>query len=544
MKPADKSIEVVAVGLGQAGGNLAAEMHRRGYGCLALNTATTDLAALGRGDLALPEESRLYIGIEGYDGAGADLNYGRECLEANSEVIRERVAQLAEGADLVLLMAGFGGGTGSALSTLVHQLEPLDLPLLALATLPNEYESGIAKVNAVKAINQLVKEGVVGFAFVDNNRLAQAYGKVGMDEYYVEINKRICEPFDRFNTLNSHPEATPIRAFDGEDFRSVLMSNGILCFAEADVRELTVDALMQGVRDAVQLGDMMPEGIALESSSYAAVIIEAPESVLHATPFSAFEQFSEQLKEETGGAAIYMGVYRVDGAAQACVRVLCSTQSMPEGVHEMVSTAKREGGKLREKLEQTVTGLDLGEIEEYELFRTSSGGTRAPGGARRGRSSRRRSFPPPADAKSASSASASSAFSSSAPSATASTPSTPSKPSTRAPAAKAAQTPSAAPPGGSIAPPAGGSAAASDTYDEMIREYKGTDDDAVRRRVTERLEADRQSASTLTRYYAVRAMTKLDPQLFANALEAAADDEDSTVRAVAKRALRQTTASA
>ena len=77
----------------------------------------------------------------------------------------------------------------------------------------------------------------------------------------------------------------------------------------------------------------------------------------------------------------------------------------------------------------------------------------------------------------------------------------------------------------------------------MIREYKGTDDDAVRQRVTNRLEADRKSPSTLTRYYAVRAMTKLDPELFADALEAAADDEDSTVRAVAKRALRQSTAS-
>jgi len=528
VKPAGKSIEVVAIGLGQAGGNLAAEMNRRGYRSLALNTATTDLAALGRGELGLPEEARLYIGIEGYDGAGADLNYGRECLEANAETIRERVAELTEGADLVLLMAGFGGGTGSALATLVHQLEPLDLPLLALATLPNEYESGIAKVNAVKAVNQLVKEGVVGFAFVDNNRLARAFGKVGMDQYYVEINKRICEPFDRLNTLNSQPDVTPIRAFDGEDFRSVLMSNGILCFAEAEVRELTVDALMQGVRDAVQLGDMMPEGIALESASYAAIIIEAPESVLHDTPFSAFEQFSEQLKDETGGAAIYMGVYRIDSADQARLRVLCSTQSMPEGVHEMVSTAKREGGKLREKLEQTVSGLDLGEIEEYELFRTSSGGTRAPGGARRGRSTRRRSFPPPADAKSANAAESSGAPAG--------------EPAKRKPAAKsasAAKTPSMQPAGASIAPPAGGSPAASDTYDEMIREYKDTEDDAVRQRVTERLEADRQSASTLTRYYAVRAMTKLDPQLFANSLEAAADDEDSTVRAVAKRALRQ-----
>ena len=94
-------------------------------------------------------------------------------------------------------------------------------------------------------------------------------------------------------------------------------------------------------------------------------------------------------------------------------------------------------------------------------------------------------------------------------------------------------------PRASIAPPDGDSAAASDNYDEMVKEFKGTEDNDVRRRVSERLEADRRSTSTLTRYYAVRAMTKLDPRMFFDALEAAADDEDSTVRAVAKRALRQ-----
>ena len=53
---------------------LAAEFARRGYRAMALNTARTDLSALGATDHpTLSEAQRLYIGIDGYDGAGADL---------------------------------------------------------------------------------------------------------------------------------------------------------------------------------------------------------------------------------------------------------------------------------------------------------------------------------------------------------------------------------------------------------------------------------------------------------------------------------------
>ncbi|MDD9938442.1 MAG: hypothetical protein OXT09_32835 [Myxococcales bacterium] len=71
----------------------------------------------------------------------------------------------------------------------------------------------------------------------------------------------------------------------------------------------------------------------------------------------------------------------------------------------------------------------------------------------------------------------------------------------------------------------------------MVRDYKASDDDNVKKQVAERLESDRQSENSLIRYYAVRAMTKLDPSLFEDALQAATNDEDATVRAIATKAL-------
>src|SRR5690606_897133 len=149
MKPVDRALQFVAVGLGQAGGNIAAEFSRLGYRAMALNTAHTDLSPLAPGsqgdDGMLSPEQRVYIGLDGYDGAGADLNYGRECIREDAERMRQAVGAHAEGADVVILAAGLGGGTGSALSELLDVRNDLHLPVVTLATLPGEHERGIAE---------------------------------------------------------------------------------------------------------------------------------------------------------------------------------------------------------------------------------------------------------------------------------------------------------------------------------------------------------------------------------------------------------------
>jgi hypothetical protein len=104
------------------------------------------------------------------------------------------------------------------------------------------------------------------------------------------------------------------------------------------------------------------------------IVLEAGEEVLRGTPFSFFEQLNEKLKHETGGAAIYMGVYRLDGPVEggsARLRLIASTQSLPEGIQAMVNDARREGGTLRDKLQRSISSLDLGEIEEFDLFKTT-----------------------------------------------------------------------------------------------------------------------------------------------------------------------------
>lgn len=526
-----RALEIATVGLGQAGGNLAAELGRRGYRAMAFNTANTDLSTLSSSGLSLPEAQRVYIGLDGHDGAGSDVNYARQCIAQNAETIRQRVSEHAAGADIVLITCGLGGGTGSAAAELVRVLEELSLPLLVLATLPSSHESGIAKVNAVRAVNELVKEHVLGWIFVDNNRLGETHGNVSMDRYYAEINRVCLDPIDAINHLNERDGVTAIRTIDGEDLRNLLLSNGLLNFGFKELNKITTETVIEGVRECVQFSPIMPQGFSMESLSSIGLVIEAPESILGNTPFSFFEQISEQLKDETGGAAVHLGVYRSKHADKATIRLVCSSQSLPEGVREMVAAARREGAQIRDKMQQTLTGLDLGEIEEYELQRTSPGVVRRPRITEQGAVTP--SAPPrrpyrPSNAP--------------APRAEAASPAAPTRPvpvhaAADKPDGHDKSSPVSMSPVASIPPPSPSSTADRETYDQLVRDYKASSSDDVKKRVLDRLDSDRRSENSLVRYYAVRAMTKLDPSLFTDALQAAMQDEDATVRAIATKAL-------
>lgn len=560
MKPADRALDLAVVGLGQGGGNLAAEFARLGYRALALNTAHTDLSALAPGQRgsSLSAEQRVYIGIDGYDGAGADLNYGRECIHENGERIRQVVSNHADGADVVVLTAGLGGGTGSAVSELVKVLEELELPLITLTTLPNEYESGIAKVNAVRAVSDLVKIEEVGWIFADNSRLAHTHGGVSLDKYFEKVNEVIVGPIDTFNKLNNRQGVHPIRTLDGEDFRSLLLSGGVIHFGTSVLPMLTVEAVVERVRESLQSSSVMPGGFSPEEVSYMGIVLEAGDDVLSGTPFSFYEQLNERLKDDTGGGAIYMGVYRrerpVEGGA-AELRMICSTKSLPEGVQAIVNDARREGGTLRDKLQRSISSLDLGEIEEFDLFKTSTRSHPAAHTRRRVGSpqlsvpdvapkrSGRKSTPAPRQASSAASEQPGEPEPEPAPepSEPSASPEAQQGESPSQPDAAAESSPNGSAPDGasdsmtSQLPPVAAedadrrSEAAS--YAKLVATFLRTEFESTKRRVARRLDAARQSEDAKTRAFAERAIERIRSEGQGDAFDDALGSDDSQDKA-------------
>lgn len=597
MKPDGRSLDIVVIGLGQAGGNLAAEFFRRGYRALALNTAQTDLAALDPGGLfpSLPAERRLYIGLDGYDGAGADPSYGRDCVTENADRIRAAVLKQAADADAVILTAGLGGGTGSAIPELVNVLKDEQLPLLALLTLPTESESGIAKVNAVRAINELVDAPLLGWIFVDNARIARLNPDVSIVDYYAHINGQIAAPIDALNRLNAREELKAIRSFDGEDFRKLLLSGGVLNYAVTELPGITTEEVVGAVNDSIEESDLMPSGFDIAKLSYLGLIIEAPESALAAAPIATFEEMDEQLKSQTGGAAIYHGIYRASPNQATTLRLLAATQSLPHRIREVLADAKREGQALGEKIREELPTLELGEISSFELFRTNTRPSERPRRAQH-RAQRR-----PADLVDDIASEIGSKRApveeprtehlaeprglrlgppgKAAPAQVRGRPRRPGveegrpAPTPPPPPRPGAGSPSVTPksglkdlgteeidvvaelaeikgdagddnelqettPGVKKGPAAKGSSTRPEEYDALVAEYLQAKNARARQEVVQRLEHDSTDGDTMVRYYAVEAMSKLGRKVFGNALLAATEDEDEAVRQLAVEALR------
>lgn len=585
MKPQGRSLELTVVGLGQDGGNLATEFFRRGYPALALNTAQTDLHALDPGGVypTLPAERQLYIGLDGYDGAGMDPEYAGECIRENAHRIREAVLRESEGADAVFLAAGLGGGTGSALNQLVDTLKDEGLPMVGLMTLPMDSESGIVKVNAVRAINQLVDAPLDGWIFVDNARISKLNQDVSIVDYFAHINGRIAAPLDDLNALNEREDLAAIRSFDGEDFRKLLLAGGVLSYNVLQLERLTSEDIIAAVKSSLESGDLMPSGFDLDSVAYLGLVIEANEQDLTQVSIGAFEEIEERLKAETEGAALYRGIYRNKATGvRPTLRIIASTQSLPHRIREVLSDAQREGLAIRDKLQEQLPTLDLGELENLEFFRPSAR-SRPSERPRRGRRSQvpaplergaldelqeeivqpRR---PAASKLQKRGLNRPNANPNRPPMAGARRAPTPPPPAARERSAREPIPPPSARLGDAPASlseeettdgvdlsylveqsrgpvgmdlPGEGNAPAPEDYERLVQDYKRNRDDEARRFIAERLERDGMSPHTVVRYYAVEAMSKLGRDAFADALLSATEDENEAVRAMAVEALRR-----
>jgi cell division GTPase FtsZ len=386
MKPKDdpRSLDLCAIGLGQGGGNLAAEWRRRGYRAVIFNTAPSDTRALGHHEgLSFPEKLIFDIGLEGTEGAGKDPDYGMSCVRQHADDIRLAVEKNLRGADGILVCAGLGGGTGSAVPELLRVLEGLDLPLITVTTLPSGAESGIVKVNAVRSTNHLVNAELEGRLFIDNERLVEAFPEIDLVSYYPAVNARVFAPLDELNRLNKREQLWSIRSFDGEDLRKVLLSGGVLqthiSRLDAD-KPLDAEYLVDVVTTCVNGGNHLAQGLGLPDVAYLALVVVGPEHVLRNTPMQVFDDAVRAVKDRSGGGAVYEGLYvSSDDNAPLRAYVLSASLALPERITSLLGDAQIEGRELARKIQEDLPSLEISPLDGLELFRTP---TKRPGGTR------------------------------------------------------------------------------------------------------------------------------------------------------------------
>jgi cell division protein FtsZ len=144
-----KTPNILVMGVGGAGVRAVARMCELNPGLDAL-AVDTDAESLK----SIPEHRVLHIGnrVTHKFSAGGDDEVGRQAVERDSSRIRARLRQ----ADLLVIVAGLGGGTGSgAVPVITRIAREADTLVLCLLTLPFDFEGEQIEQRAQNALKRI-----------------------------------------------------------------------------------------------------------------------------------------------------------------------------------------------------------------------------------------------------------------------------------------------------------------------------------------------------------------------------------------------------
>src|SRR5438552_5786543 len=173
---------IKVIGVGGCGGNAVEHMISMGLEGVDFITANTDAQALKRSTARtqLQLGSCLTRGL----GAGARPEIGRDAAMED----KDRIAEMIEGADMLFITAGMGGGTGTGAAPIVAQVaKDRGILTVAVVTRPFKFEGKRQRV-ADAGIEEL-KKCVDSLIIIPNDKLMQVLGEdVSVLDAYAAAN--------------------------------------------------------------------------------------------------------------------------------------------------------------------------------------------------------------------------------------------------------------------------------------------------------------------------------------------------------------------
>jgi len=161
---------IKVVGVGGGGGNAVDRMIEAGVSGVDFVVANTDAQALSRSKAPVKIQigSKVTKGL----GAGAKPEMGREAALEDTNLILEHL----EGADMVFVTAGLGGGTGTGAAPIIASLaSELGSLVVAVVTSPFSFEGPRRRRNATTGLREL-KGSVDTVITISNDKLLATVG--------------------------------------------------------------------------------------------------------------------------------------------------------------------------------------------------------------------------------------------------------------------------------------------------------------------------------------------------------------------------------
>jgi len=211
--------KIKVIGIGGAGGNAVNRMILAKIGGVDFIAANTDLQAL-RGSLA-PIKLQIGAKLTNGLGCGAIPERGRQAALEDTE----RIIELLDGADMVFITAGMGGGTGTGASPIIASLATeLSALTVGVVTKPFNFEGKKRQIHAEEGIQEL-KEVVDTLITIPNERLLYAMGTEALlEESFRYADDVLCQAVQGISDIITMPGIVNV---DFADVRTIMAGKGM-----------------------------------------------------------------------------------------------------------------------------------------------------------------------------------------------------------------------------------------------------------------------------------------------------------------------------
>nr|WP_286642493.1 cell division protein FtsZ [Spiroplasma ixodetis] len=209
------------IGIGGAGNNAVNRMIEAEVQGVDFYVANTDAQVVN----ASPAENKIILGKELSKGLGAGANpeIGKQAaIESEAEIKRA-----LDGADMVFIAAGMGGGTGTGAASIVARIaKECGALTIAIVTKPFKFEGRNRNAHAVVGIENLKKQ-VDAIIIISNDKLLQVIGNIPLKDSFKEADNILRQGVQTITDLIAVPALINL---DFADVRTIIENKGNALF--------------------------------------------------------------------------------------------------------------------------------------------------------------------------------------------------------------------------------------------------------------------------------------------------------------------------
>ena len=248
----NQGTQIKVIGVGGGGGNAVEHMITTSVGGVEFICANTDAQALSRSSA----HKTIQLGGTGL-GAGSKPDKGREAAVQAEADIRQAI----EGAHMLFITAGMGGGTGTGAAPVIAKVaKEMGILTVGVVTKPFDFEGGRRMSNADAGLTEL-EANVDSLIVVLNEKLLEVLGDdVSQDEAFAHANDVLKNAVGGIAEIINVPGHVNV---DFEDVRTVMGEPGkaMMGTAVASGPDRARIAAEQAVAYRARIQACVPEGV-------------------------------------------------------------------------------------------------------------------------------------------------------------------------------------------------------------------------------------------------------------------------------------------